>query len=163
MGNSRDWPATFGDWTRVAAGWLCLAGIATALNSLLNFSAGRVIDFVVGLSLTQVNDAVFVGMALEPKGAPWIWTAFPAFVFDVPLIVLLFILAIKVLHRRRWAAQASFWVYAVDTFVFLAMFAANVILHAPAGTVVLSGLTVIGHGVGLLILFRAWRQLARAR
>jgi hypothetical protein len=144
---------------RAAAGWLCLAAVATALNSLILFKYSRFVDFAVGLSFTQLIDAVSVGMALEPKGSPWWWTALPAFVFDLPLICLLLILAVKVLHQRHRATQVSFWLYAIDTFVFLLMFTANVVLHAPTRALVVSGLPLIAHTVGLFILFRAWRKV----
>ena len=54
---------------RAAAGWLYLVAAATALNSLTVFKYGRFVDLIVGLSFTQLIDAVFVGMALEPRGA----------------------------------------------------------------------------------------------
>ena len=142
-----------------AAGWLYLVAAATALNSLILFKFGRFVDLIAGLSFTQLIDAVFVGMALEPKGAPWLWTALPALMFDVPLIILLLLLAVKTSHRRKRATQVSFWFYAIDTFVFLLMFAANLLLHGPPRALIFSGLTLAGHIVGLFVLFRAWRQV----
>lgn len=141
-----------------AAGWLYLVAAATALNSLTVFKYGRFVDLIVGLSFTQLIDAVFVGIALEPKGAPWLWTAGPALMFDIPITLLLIVLAVKVSRRRKRAAQFSFWLYAADTFVFLLMFTASVTSRARLGMLVLPGLTIMGHTVGLFILYRAWRQ-----
>ena len=143
---------------RAAAGWLYLVAAATALNSLTVFNYGRFVDLIVGLSFTQLIDAVFVGMALEPRGAPWLWTAGPALMFDIPIVLLLLVLAVKVSRRRKRVAQFSFWLYAVDTFVFLLMFAANVTSHARLRILVLPGLTIVGHTVGLFILYRASRH-----
>jgi hypothetical protein len=145
--------------TRIAAGWLYLVAAATALNSLVLFKYDRFVDLIVGLSFTQFIDAVFVGMSMEPKGAPWLLTAGPAFIFDIPIILLLLVLAVKTARRRKRAAQVSFWLYAMDTFVFVLMFATDIVLHEPARTAILSGLTLIGHTVGLFVLFRAWQQV----
>jgi hypothetical protein len=78
--------------------------------------------------------------------------------FDIPIVLLLLVLAVKVSRRRERVAQFSFWLYAADTFVFLLMFAANVTSHARLGILVLPGLTIVGHTVGLFILYRAWRH-----
>jgi hypothetical protein len=143
---------------RAAAGWLYLVAAATAINSLAVFKYGRFVDLIVGLSFTQLIDAMFVGMSLEPKGAQWLWNAGPALMFDIPIVLLLLVLAFKVSRHRKRAAQFSFWLYAADTFVFLLMFAASVPSHARLRMLVLPGLAIVGHTVGLFILHRAWRH-----
>ena len=55
---------------KTAAIWLYLVAAATVLNSLILFKY-RFIDLLIGLSFTQFIDAIFVGMQLEPPGAPW--------------------------------------------------------------------------------------------
>lgn len=67
------------DTKRAKAGaiWLCFVAVATILNSLILFKYSRFIDLFIGLSFTQFIDAIFVGMQLEPLGAPWWYTALP--------------------------------------------------------------------------------------
>jgi hypothetical protein len=105
-----------GKKAKTAALWLYLVAAATVLNSLILFKY-RFIDLLIGLSFTQFIDAIFVGMQLEPPGAPWWYTALPGLVLDMPFVILWLVLAVKVSHRRRRATQFSFWLYAIDTFV----------------------------------------------
>ena len=143
--------------TKVAAVWLYLVAAATVLNSLILFKY-RFIDLLIGLSFTQFIDAIFVGMQLEPPGAPWWYTAGPALMLDVPFIVLLLVLAVKVSHRQHRATQFSFWLYAVDTLVVTLSFAASIaIFHIPLRPLAWQSLTLIAHGIGMSFLFRAWR------
>jgi hypothetical protein len=141
--------------------WLYLVAAATVLNSLILFKYSRFIDLLIGLSFTQFIDAVFVGMQLEPPGAPWWWTALPAWVLDVPFVLLLLILAVKVSHRRVRATQVSFWIYAFDTLIFTFILAETAIFHAAIRPLVWQSLTLIVHTVGLYLLFRAWRGQPR--
>lgn len=143
---------------KTAALWLYLVTAATVLNSLILFKYHRFIDLLIGLSFTQFIDAIFVGMRLEPPGAPWWYTAGPALMVDTPFVILLLVLAVKVSHQRRRATQFSFWLYATDTLVVALSFAASIaIFHSPLKPLAWQSLTLIAHGVGLLILFRAWR------
>lgn len=97
-------------------------------------------------------------MQLEPRGAPWWHGAGPALMLDAPFVVLVLVLAVKVSHRRNRATQVSFWLYAIDTFVFALSFAASItIFHEAIRPLVWQGLTLIVHTVGLFILFRVWR------
>lgn len=140
---------------RTAALWLYLVAIATILNSLILFKY-RFIDLLIGLSFTQFIDAIFVGMQLEPPAAPWWYTALPALVLDMPFLILLLVLAVKVSHQRHRATQFSFWLYSIDTLVFTVSFAASIAMfHSPLGPLAWQSLTVIAHCAGLLILFRA--------
>jgi len=111
---------------KAAAIWLCLVALATVLNSLILFKYSRFIDLFIGLSFTQFIDAIFVGMQLEPPGAPWWYTAGPALLLDMPFVLVLLVLAVKVSHRRHRAAQVSFWLYAIDTLVITLSFAASI-------------------------------------
>ena len=148
---------------KTAAVWLYLVAAATVLNSLILFKY-RFIDLLIGLSFTQFIDAIFVGMQLEPPAAPWWYTAGPALMLDAPFIVLLLVLAVKVSHRRYRATQFSFWLYAVDTLIVtLSLAASIVIFHSPIRPLAWQSLTLIAHGIGLLILFRAWRVSVAAR
>lgn len=143
---------------KTAALWLYLVTAATVLNSLILFKYHRFIDLLIGLSFTQFIDAIFVGMRLEPPGAPWWYTAGPALMVDTPFVILLLVLAVKVSHQRRRATQFSFWLYATDTLVVALSFAASIaIFHSPLKPLAWQSLTLIAHNVGLLILFRAWR------
>lgn len=141
---------------KIAALWLYFVAATTVLNSLILFKYHRFIDLLIGLSFTQFIDAIFVGMQLEPPGAPWGYTAFPALVLDTPFVLLLLVLAVKVSHRRHRATRFSFWLYAVDTFVITLSFATSIaIFHAPRRAIAMQSLTLIAHGIGLLILFPA--------
>jgi len=150
---------------KAAAVWLYLVAAATLFNSLIMHKYTRFIDLLVGLSFTQFIDAVFVGRRLEPPGSPYWWAdALPALVLDMPFVLLMLILAVKVSHRRDRAAQVSFWLYAIDTFVFTLGFTADIaIFHAPIRPLVWQGLTLIVHTVGLFILLRAWRGAVGAQ
>ena len=140
---------------KTAALWLYLVSAATVLNSLILFKY-RFIDLLIGLSFTQYIDAIFVGMQLEPPGAPWWYTAYPALVLDMPFVGLLLVLAVKVSRRRRGATRFSFWLYAIDTLVVTLNFAASIaIFHSPLRPLAWQSLTLIAHGVGLVVLFRA--------
>jgi hypothetical protein len=124
----------------------------------------RFIDLLIGLSFTQFIDAIFVGMQLEPPGAPWWYTALPALVLDMPFVILLLVLAVKVSRRRRRATQFSFWLYAIDTLVVTLSFAASIaIFHSPLRPLAWQSLTLIAHGVGLLVLFRALQASVAAQ
>jgi hypothetical protein len=143
---------------RAAAIWLCFVAVATILNSLILFKYSRFIDLFIGLSFTQFIDAIFVGMQLEPPGAPWLYTALPALLLDLPFVLALAILAVKVARRRPRATQVSFWLYAIDTLIIALSFAASITMfHSPIGPLAWQGLTLVAHAVGLLILSRAWR------
>jgi len=69
---------------------------------------------------------------------------------------------VKVSHRRDRATQVSFWLYAIDTFVFTLSFAASIAFTRAIQPLVWQGLTLIVHKVGLFILFRAWRAAVGA-
>jgi hypothetical protein len=139
-----------------AAIWFCLVAVATFLNSLILFKYSRFIDLFIGLSFTQFIDAIFVGMRLEPPGAPWWYTALPALVLDTPFVVALLVLAVKVWRRRQRATQVSFWLYSIDTLVIALSFAASIALfHSPVWPLAWQSLTLIAHAAGLLILSRA--------
>lgn len=141
---------------KAAAVWLCLVAVATVLNSLILFKYSRFIDLFIGLSFTQFIDAIFVGLRLEPAGAPWWYTALPAFVLDMPFVLVLLVLAVKVSHRRQRASQVSFWLYAIDTLIVALSFAASIaIFHSPVRPLAWQGVTLIVHAIGLLILSRA--------
>jgi hypothetical protein len=149
---------------KVAAIWLCFVAVATILNSLILFKYSRFIDLFIGLSFTQFIDAIFVGMQLEPPGAPWWYTALPALVLDMPFVLVLLLLAVKVARRRRRATQVSFWLYASDTLVIALSFAASIAMfHSPVRRLAWQSLTLIVHAVGLLILSRAWRASVGAQ
>ena len=150
---------------KAAAVWLYLVAAATLLNSLIIHKYTRFIDLLVGLSFTQFIDAAFVGRRLEPLGSPYWWVdALPALVLDLPFVLLLLMLAVKISHRRGRATQVSFWLYAIDTFVFTLSFAASIaIFHEAIHPLVWQGLTLIVHTVGLFILFRAWRGAVAAQ
>jgi hypothetical protein len=148
---------------KTAVLWLYLVAAATVLNSLILFKY-RFIDLLIGLSFTQFIDAIFVGMQLEPPGAPWWYTALPALVLDMPFVILLLVLAVKVSRRRRRATQFSFWLYAIDTLVVTLSFAASIaIFHSPLRPLAWQSLTLIAHGVGLLVLFRALQASVAAQ
>lgn len=141
---------------KAAAIWLCLVAVATVLNSLILFKYSRFIDLFIGLSFTQFIDAIFVGMQLEPPGAPWWYTAGPALMLDMPFVLVLLVLAAKVSHRRHRATQVSFWLYAIDTLVITLSLAASIaVFHSPVRQLAWQSLTLIVHAVGLLILSRA--------
>jgi hypothetical protein len=149
---------------KTAAIWLCLVAVATILNSLILFKYSRFIDLLIGLSFTQFIDAIFVGMQLEPPGAPWWYTAGPAFMLDMPFVLALLVLAVKVSHRRYRAAQVSFWLYAIDTLVITVSFTASIaVFHTPVRPLAWQSLTLIVHAVGLLILSRARRASVAAQ
>jgi len=149
---------------RAAAIWLCLVAVATVLNSLILFKYSRYIDLLTGLSFTQFIDAIFVGMQLEPPGAPWWYTAYPALMLDIPFVLVLLVLAAKVSHRRHRATQISFWLYAVDTIVIALSNAASIVIfHTPVRSLAWPSLTLIVHAVGLLILSRARRATVNTR
>jgi hypothetical protein len=148
---------------KTAAIWLCLVAVATVVNSLILFKYSRFVDLFMGLSFTQFIDAIFVGMQLEPRGAAWWWTALPSLVLDMPFVLLLLVLAVKVSQQRHRATQVSLWLYGVDTLVIMLSFAASIaIFHAPIRPLALQSLTLIVHAVGLLILSRAGRALVNA-
>ena len=141
-----------------AAIWLYLVAAATALNSLILFKYSRFIDLVSGLSFTQFIDAIFVGLQLEPRGAPWWWTALPAWVLDMPFVLAVLVLAVKVSRRRYRATQVALWLYAIDTLViFLSLAASVTMLHSPIRELARQSIALMVHAVGLLILFRARR------
>ena len=141
---------------KAAAIWLCLAAVATVLNSLILFKYSRFIDLFIGLSFTQFIDAIFVGMQLEPPGASWWYTACPALVFDMPFVLVLLVLAVLVSHRWQRATQVSFWLYAIDTLIITLSLAASIaIFHPPVRQLAWQSLTLIVHAVGLVILSRA--------
>ena len=159
---------------KTAALWLYLVFASTVLNSLILFKY-RFIDLLIGLSFTQYIDAIFVGMQLEPPGAPWWYTAYPALVLDMPFVGLLLVLAVKVSRRRRGATRFSFWRYLIDTLVVTLNFAASIaIFHSPLRPLAWQSLTLIAHGVGLVVLsahckaqslhklLREWRNQALA-
>ncbi len=150
---------------KAAAVWLYLVAAATLFNSLIVHKYTRFIDLLIGLSFTQFIDAVFVGAGVEPRGSPYWWVdALPALVLDMPFVLVLLILALKVSHRRYRATQVSFWLYAIDTSVFALGLAADIaILHVPIRPLLWQGLTLIVHTVGLFILFRAWRGAVGAQ
>jgi hypothetical protein len=148
---------------KTAALWLYLVAAATVLNSLILFKY-RFVDLLVGLSFTQFIDAIFVGMQLEPPGAPWWYTALPALVLDMPFVILLLALAVKVARRRRRAIRFSFWLYAIDTLIVTLSLAASIaIFHSPLRPLAWQSLSLLAHGVGLLILFRALRGSVAAQ
>jgi hypothetical protein len=98
------------------------------------------------------------------QGLPWFATALPAWVLDLPFVLLLLVLARKVSHRRVRATQVGFWLYAIDTFVFVLSFAASLaVFHAAVRQLAWQGSTLILHTVGLFILFRAWRAAVGAQ
>jgi hypothetical protein len=141
---------------KAAAIWLCVVAATTVLNSLILFKYSRFIDLFIGLSFTQFIDAIFVGLQLEPPGAPWWYTALPALAFDMPFVLVSLVLAVKVLHGRKRATQVSFWLYAVDTLAITLSFAASIaIFHSPVRPLVWQSLTLIVHAVGLVVLSRA--------
>ena len=143
-------------WPKAAAIWLCLVALATVLNSLIVFKYSRFIDLFIGLSFTQFIDAIFVGMQLEPPGAHWLYTAGPALMLDMPFVLVLLVLAVKVSHRRHRATQVSFWLYAIDTLVIAFSFAASIaIFHSAIRQLAWQSLTLIVHAIGLLVLTRA--------
>jgi hypothetical protein len=145
---------------KMAALWLYLVVAATVLNSLILFRYSHFVNFLIGLSITQFIDAVFVGMQLEPPGAPWWYTAVPALVLDAPFVIFVLVLAMKVSRQRRRAAGFAFWIYAIDTFVVALTFAgAVVMLHTPIWPLAWQDAGFIVRGVGLWLLFRAWRGL----
>jgi len=149
---------------KAAAIWLCLVAVATVLNSLILFKYSRFIDLFIGLSFTQFIDAIFVGMRLEPPGAPWWYTALPAFLLDTPFVLVLLVLAAKVWHRRSRATQVSFWLCAIDPVVITLSFAASIaIFHSTVRPLAWQSLTLIVHAVGLLILFQARRASVSTR
>jgi hypothetical protein len=150
--------------SKAAAIWLFLVAVATILNSLILFRCSRFIDFLIGLTFAQFIDAIVLGLQLEPKGAPWLATAVPALLLDVPLVALLFVLSVKVSRGHRLATQISFWIYAIDTLLVAASFAASAtILHVPIRVLAWQNLTPVVHAIGLIILFRAWRASVSAR
>jgi hypothetical protein len=162
MPSPQDTAQTVGDsgitWAKAAAVWLCLVAVATVLNSLILFKYSRFIDLFAGLSFTQFIDAIFVGMQLEPPGTPWWFTALPALVLDMPFVLVLMVLAVKVSHRRHRATQVSFWLYAIDTLVIaLSLAASTAMFHSAARQLAWRSATLIVHAVGMLILFRARR------
>lgn len=146
-----------------AAIWLYLVASATALNSVILFKYSRFIDLFIGLSFTQFIDAIFVGLKLEPRGAPWWWTALPAWVLDMPfvlavLLLAVLVLAVKVSRRRYRAIQVALWLYAIDTLViFLSLAGSVTMLHSPIRELARQSVALMVHAVGLLILFRARR------
>lgn len=144
-------------WRKAASIWLCIAALATILNSLILFKYSRFIDLFVGLSFTQFIDAIFVGMQLEPPGAPWEWTALPALVLDTPFVIVMLVLAVKVFHRKHRAANIAFWLYALDTLVVAITFGLSIGIHSAARQLMWQSATLLAHTVGLLILFRAGR------
>ena len=149
---------------KAAAMWLCFVAVATVLNSLILFKYARFIDLFIGLSFTQFIDAIFVGMQLEPPGAPWWYTTLPALMLDMPFVLVLLLLAVKVAQRRRRATQVSLWLYATDTLVITLSFAASIAMfHSPIRPIAWQSLTLVVHGVGLLILSRAWRSSVSAQ
>jgi hypothetical protein len=93
---------------KAAAIWLCFVAVATVLNSLILFKYSRFIDPFIGLSFTQFIDAIFVGMQLEPPGAPWWNTALPALLLDMPFVLVLLLLAVKVAQGRRRCYPGQF-------------------------------------------------------
>jgi hypothetical protein len=138
--------------------WLCLVAAATVLNSLILFKYSHFVDLFIGLSLTPFIDAIFVGMQLEPPGAPWWYTAFPALVLDAPFVLVVLVLALKVSRGRRRATQVAFWLYAIDTFIIaLSLLASVTMFHSPIQPIAFAAL--IGHAIGLLILSRARRAV----
>jgi hypothetical protein len=152
-GNSGTAPA------RAAAIWLYLVASATVLNSLILFRYSRFIDLFIGLSFTQFIDAIFVGLRLEPPGAPWWWTALPALVLDAPFVLTVLVLAVKVSSRRHRATRVAFWLYAIDTFVIALELAASVtIFRSPSRLLAWQSLALVVHVIGLIILFRARRS-----
>jgi len=163
--NGADKPSDSGiQRAKAAAIWLCLVAVATVLNTLILFKYSRFIDLFVGLSFTQFIDAIFVGMQLEPPGAPWWYTAVPALVLDMPFVLVLLVLAVKVSHRRHRATRVSFWIYAIDTLVITLSFAASIaIFHSPVRPLAWQSLTLIVHAVGLLILSQAVRDSVSAQ
>jgi hypothetical protein len=149
---------------KAATIWLYLVAAATVLNTLILFRYSRFIDLLIGLSFTQFIDAVFVGMRLEPPGAPWWWTALPAWALDIPFVLLVLALAVKVSHRRVRATQVSFWLYVIDTLLYTLSSAAGIVIaHATIRQLGWLFLTFIVRTVGLFLLFQAWRGAVGAQ
>lgn len=149
---------------RAAVLWLYLVAGATVLNSLILFKWDRFVNLFVGLSITQFIDAAFVGMQLEPRGAPWLYTAAPALLLDAPFVILVVVLAIRVSRLRRGSAGFAFWLYAFDSLIVtLSLAVSIVVLHQRLQALAWQDLAVIvAHGVGVWIIFRAWRGIPRA-
>jgi hypothetical protein len=147
---------------KIAAVWLYLVVATTVLNSLMLFKFSHFVNLLIGLSITQFIDAAFVGMQLEPPGAPWWYTAAPALVLDAPFVILVLVLAMKVSNQRRRATGFAFWIYAIDTFLVALSFTASIaILHSPIWPLAWQDSGLVARGIGLWILFRAWRRLVK--
>jgi hypothetical protein len=144
----------------LAAVWLYIVATTTLLNSLLLQLFLRFIDFLAGLGITQLIDAIFVGLrSVEPEGAPATFEILLALILDAVVVLIVVALAVKVSRRSRGAAAISFFVYMADTATFGFTFAASVWSHAKPMSIGWQALTLLVHITGTVILFRAWRTL----
>jgi hypothetical protein len=148
---------------KTAATWLYLVAAATAINSIILNRNHRFIDLLAGLSFTELVDAAFLGLGVEPQGSPdWFADALPALLIDALFVCVLIALAVKVSHGSRAAAKVGLWLYSLDTLVFGLVFASNVAtvngtFHTPATTLTWEGATVVAHIVGIFVMFHAVR------
>jgi hypothetical protein len=147
---------------KTAAAWLWLVAAATLLNSVILYKYMRFIDLLIGFSFTQLIDAAFLGMQLEPQSSRWWIDALP---LDAIFVLSLLLLAAGVSRRNQRATLISLCVYSIDTSLFALSFGwsffamARGNFHAARMALVWQVSTLIAHTLGVLIILRAWRTI----
>jgi len=145
---------------RVAGFWFSIVAASTLLNSLLLQTFSRFLGLPTGLTLTLVNDAIFVALrGVEPQAL----ASLLGLIVDALVVCLFLILARKTFRNSRGAVAAGLAIYVIDTAVFLMFSAVGALGEIPLRDVLLQALTLVVHVVGCVLLFRGWRSLLAAR
>ena len=149
---------------RVAGFWLSIVAASTLLNSLLLQVFSRFLALPTALSLTVVNDAIFVGLrGMAPEGVARVFEIALALVVDALVACLFLMLARKTFRKSRGAVATGLIIYVVDTAVFLMFSAIGTLDQIPLPDALVQVSTLLVHLVGCVLLFRGWRALSASR
>ena len=149
------------DPAKVAGIWLSIVAATTLLNSVLLQAFSRFLGLPTGLSLTIVNDAIFVGLRSAASESRFVIIL--ALIVDALVVCLFLILARKTFRKSRGAVAAGLIIYVIDTAVFLVFSAVTTLGEIPLRDALWQALTLVVHVLGCLLLFRGWRSLSAAR
>jgi hypothetical protein len=146
---------------KVAGFWLSIVAATTLLNSVLLQVFSRFLGLPTGLSLTLVNDAIFVGLRSAGPGSGFVILL--ALIVDASVVCLFLILARKAFRKSRGALAAGLIIYVIDTAVFLMFSAVTTLGEIPLRDALWQALTLAVRVLGCVLLFRGWRSLPAAR